>query len=323
MTKYDSPIRLSIALFIGILCTSSANAQNEKKHEKDLPPIENLTLETHDRVLLSAKYFPGTKGKESVPIIMLHSMKLLTSTGASYYKLAGDIQKFMGHAVIVPDLRGHGESTKRRNPRDPDSNITIDPEKFTKAEFATIWRDIEECKKFLMKKNNKGELNIEKLCVIGSDVSAIAALNWAVYDWSAQSILRLKQGQDVKALILLTPVTSYKGFTAQQALNHVVIQRKLSIMILAGKLDTKDYSGSKRVYNQLTRFRPGKFENEKDKLENGTLFEYGLDTAKQGSGMLSVSNLKPNPRDLIADFIRYRLENQDHYVWKNRPVIAE
>ena len=323
MTKYDSPIRLSIALFIGILCTSSASAQNEKKPETTLPPVENLTLETSDGVLLSAKYFPGTKGKDTVPIIMLHSMKLLTSTGASYYKLAGDIQKFMGHAVIVPDLRGHGKSTKRRNPRDPNSNITIDPEKFTKTEFATIGRDIEECKRFLMEKNNKGELNIEKLCVIGSDVSAIAALNWAVFDWSAQSTLRLKQGQDVKALILLTPVASYKGFTAQQALNHVVIQRTLSIMILAGKLDPKYYSGSKRIYNQLARFHPDKFENEKDKLENGTLFEYGLNTANQGSGMLSVSNLKPSPRDLIADFIRYRLEKQDRYVWKNRGRTAE
>ncbi len=323
MTKYDSPIRLSIALFIGILCTSSANAQDEKKPEKELPPIENLALETTDGVLLSAKYFPGTKGKDAVPIIMLHSMINTASTGATYYKLAGDIQKFMGHAVIVPDLRGHGESTKRRNPRDPNSNITIDPEKFTKAQFATVGKDIEACKKFLMEKNNKGELNIEKLCVIGSDVSAIVALHWAIYDWSQKSNVLIKNGQDVKALILLTPIASYKGFTAQQALNHVIIQRTLSIMILAGKLDTKYYSGSKRIYNQLARFHPDKFENEKDKLENGTLFEYGLNTANQGSGMLSVSNLKPNPRDLIADFIRYRLENQDRYAWKHRKRIDE
>ena len=323
MTKYDSPIRLSIALFIGILCTSSVNAQDEKKPEKELPPIENLALETTDGVLLSAKYFPGTKGKDAVPIIMLHSMINTASTGATYYKLAGDIQKFMGHAVIVPDLRGHGESTKQRNPRDPNSNITIDPDKFTKVQFAAVGADIEACKKFLMEKNNKGELNIEKLCVIGSDVSAIVALNWAVYDWSQPGNVLIKNGQDVKALILLTPVASYKGFTAQQALNHVVIQRTLSIMILAGKIDTKYYSGSKRIYNQLARFHPEKFEDEKDKLENQTLFEYGLNTKTQGSGMLLVSNLKPNPRDLIAGFIRYRLEKQEGYIWKNRSITAE
>jgi pimeloyl-ACP methyl ester carboxylesterase len=323
MTKYYSQISLSIALLLGILCPPSANAQDEKKPKNTLPPIENLRLETTDGVLLSAKYFPGTKGKEAVPIIMLHSMINTTSTGAAYYKLAGDIQKFMGHAVIVPDLRGHGESTKRRNPRDPNSNITIDPDKFTKAQFATVGGDIEACKKFLMTKNNKGELNIEKLCVVGSDVSAIVAINWAIYDWSQQSNVLIKNGQDVKALILFTPVASYKGFTAQQALNHVVIQRTLSIMILAGKLDPKYYSGSKRIYNQLARFHPDKFENEKDKLENKSLFEYGLDTKSQGSGMLSVSNLKPNPRDLIADFIRYRLENQEGYVWRNRGGPAE
>ena len=323
MTKYYSPLHLSIALFIGILCTPSANAQDEKKPDKKLPPIENLALETKDGVLLSAKYFAGTKGKDAVPIIMLHSMIDTASTGAAYYKLAGDIQKYMGHAVIVPDLRGHGESTKRRNPRDPNSNIPIDAAKFNKDQFAMVGADIEACKKFLLAKNNKGELNIEKLCVIGSDVSAIVALNWAVYDWSQQSNVLIKNGQDVKSLILLTPVSSHKGFTAQQALNHIVIQRTLSIMILAGKLDTKYYSGSKRIYNQLARFHPEEFEDEKDKLENGTLFEYGLNTTNQGSGILTVSNLKPNPSDLIADFIRNRLENQERFAWKNRSRTAE
>ncbi|MGY8733036.1 MAG: hypothetical protein ACKVK0_12915, partial [Pirellulales bacterium] len=62
MTKYFSPIRLAIALFIGILCTLSANAQDEKETKETLPPVENLALETKDGVLLSAKYFPGTKG---------------------------------------------------------------------------------------------------------------------------------------------------------------------------------------------------------------------------------------------------------------------
>ena len=94
-------------------------------------------------------------------------------------------------------------------------------------------------------------------------------------------------------------------------------------MILAGKIDTKYYSGSKRIYNQLARFHPEKFEDEKDKLENQTLFEYGLNTKTQGSGMLLVSNLKPNPRDLIAGFIRYRLEKQEGYIWKNRSITAE
>ena len=65
------------------------------------------------------------------------------------------------------------------------------------------------------------------------------------------------------------------------------------------------------------------FRDEKDKLKNGTLFEYGLNTANQGSGILSVSNLRPNPRDLIANFIRARLENQDGYMWKNRNRAAE
>ena len=78
-------------------------------------------------------------------------------------------------------------------------------------------------------------------------------------------------------------------------------------MILAGKLDTKYYNISKSIHRQLWRF-----------TANGRLFEYGLDTKTQGSEMLTLPNLKMNPTELIANFIFYRLENQEGYVWMNR-----
>jgi len=61
-----------------------------------------------------------------------------------------------------------------------------------------------------------------------------------------------------------------------------------------------------------------KFENKKYRFENGWRFELGLDTAKQGSGIFTVSNLNPNPRVLIRNFIRDRLENQEGYKWSDR-----
>ena len=117
------------------------------------------------------------------------------------------------------------------------------------------------------------------------------------------------------------------GATAS-AVNALIVENIDVISKVAGAVIVVfglHYAGLLRIpylYREA-RFHPDKFENEKDKLENGTLFEYGLNTANQGSGMLSVSNLKPNPRDLIADFIRYRLENQEGYVWRNRGGPAE
>ena len=309
-----------LLLFANRLIAQNADKDNP---EKKLPAVENLTLETKDGVFLSAKFFPGTKGKEAVPIIMLHSMMNTAAKGAVYSRLAQDIQKFMGHAVIVPDLRGHGDSTKRRNPADVNDRLTIDRDTFTKDEFASVGADIEACKKYLMTKNNKGELNIEKLCVIASDISAIVAINWAVYDWSQPSNILIKNGQDVKALILLTPMQSHRGLSAQQGRENNVIKRQLSILILAGQKGTKYYADSKRIHNQLVRFHPDKFENEMDERNNKKLFEYGLPTSSQGSSMLNIPNLKPNPSALIGNFILYRLEKQEGFTWQNRDPDAE
>ena len=259
------------------------------------------------------------EGQGGYPLVLIHGYP---ETKRIWWRNIRPLAE-AGYEVIVPDLRGHGSSTKRRNPADVNTRLTIDRDKFAKAEFASVGADIEACKKYLMTKNNKGELNIEKLCVIASDISAIVAINWAVYDWSQPSNILIKNGQDVKALILLTPMQSYRGLSAQQGLENNVIKRQLSIMILAGKQGTKYYADSKRIHNQLVRFHPDKFENEVDERNNKKLFEYGLPTANQGSSMLNIPNLKPNPSALIGNFILYRLEKQEGFAWQNRDPNAE
>ena len=62
--------------------------------------------------------------------------------------------------------------------------------------------DMEAVRKFLVDKNDAGELNLNKLCLVGSGMGASVAANWAVQDWSAPPLAVGKQGQDVKALVL-------------------------------------------------------------------------------------------------------------------------
>ena len=69
---------LTVAVLVFSLSTS-LSAQDEEKPKKDLPPVEAHVLETKDGVFLNVKYYPGTKGKDSIPIIMLHSCLLYTS----------------------------------------------------------------------------------------------------------------------------------------------------------------------------------------------------------------------------------------------------
>ncbi len=312
--------QLAFVLLV-LLCglNGIVRAQDEEDPKNELPPVESHILETKDGVFLHVKFYPGTKGKDAIPIIMLHSMLNVSANSAVYTNLAQNIQKHMGHAVIVPDLRGHGKSVAQRNPRDINDRLEIEREKFTKAHFGSVIQDVEACKTFLRTKNDEGLLNLEKLTVVGSDITAIVALNWAALDWNKPGKGLIRNGQDVKALILLTPLQSHKGLTPQPGLIHPTVRQKLNIMIIAGAQNSQYYSESKRIHNQLTRFHKDQKNSDGTINWSGTkLFLFGLNTGAQGSGILNVPNLKPHPNALFYNFLVNRLEKDETLQWSNR-----
>ena len=95
-----------------------AQDKTEKKAEKkadddrDSRQPEEIDLTTDDGLEMKATYFPGTKGQESIPVILLHGFKGSRKDFTQEQGLAPFLQEKLGCAVIVPDLRGHGDSTK-------------------------------------------------------------------------------------------------------------------------------------------------------------------------------------------------------------------
>ena len=323
MTSTFSPKFIWVLLLAFCSLNSLLLAQDEEKPKKELPPVESHVLETKDGVFLNVKFYPGTKGKDSIPIIMLHSMLNVSANSAVYTKLATAIQEHMGHAVIIPDLRGHGKSVERRNPRDVNDRIEIIREKFSKAEFNSVVQDIETCKSFLRAKNDEGQLNLEKLTVVGSDITAILALNWAALDWNKPGKGLIRNGQDVKALILFTPLQSHKGLTPQLGLSHPTVKQNLNIMIIAGQQNPQYFSESKRIHNQLTRFHKDQKNTDGTINWSGTkLFLFGLNTSAQGSGILQVANPEPHPNALFYNFLKNRLEKDETLSWTLRDINA-
>jgi pimeloyl-ACP methyl ester carboxylesterase len=288
-----------------------------KKSEKDPRPVETVVLETKDGLQMEADYYPSKKGKNAVPIVMLHGWK---GSRADFAKLALQLQKDdyplaagevqqRGHAIIVPDLRGHGKSTVIKMGQDSRS---IDQSLMKKGDFdAMVIQDMEAVKRFLIEKNNNQELNIEKLCVVGADMGAVVAMNWAVRDWSAPKLLTGKQGQDVKALVLISPPMNFRGITVAPALNTSTLQSDLSVLVIAGQeKGGKPFADAQAIHKRLGQTRPKPPTDPQVAAETQDLFFDGLPTSLQGTKILEDRKLEAQVSFDIGQFIELRLVNK-------------
>ncbi len=328
--RFDYRFGLSLsALVLAALCAAPVRAADKNDdNKKDEPlPVEPVVLQTKDGLQLEADYYPSYKGqdgkgKDVVPIIMLHGWK---GSRADYAKLADDLHGLdieskgqifpRGFAVIVPDLRGHGGSMKFKVGNDTRS---IDQSLMKKADFeAMVRQDMEAVKKFLIEKNNAGELNIEKLCVVGSDMGAWVAMDWAVHDWAVPNLLNVKQGKDVKALVLISPPMNFRGISVTPALSTPILQTELSILVIAGNKDKKSLDEAQRIYKKLGALRPKPPTDAAEAAKTQDLFFAEIKTNLQGTKMLESRELANEVSGDIAQFIELRLVNKK-YPWALR-----
>ncbi len=204
------------ALLMTIFGGMVAQAQTTDK----LPPPKEVSFQTADGVEIAAVYYSPALGqgketreaKESIPVLLLHEYG---GSGADFKGLAEFLQQQKRFAVLVPDLRGHGGSTMTKGGRELDHKKM--PPKMCHGIYAK-GGDIDACKGFLMKENNQGRLNIDKLCLVGAGLGATLAMNWAVEDWRWPPVGGVKQGQDVKAIIMLSPPFNERSVNVNVAL---------------------------------------------------------------------------------------------------------
>jgi pimeloyl-ACP methyl ester carboxylesterase len=266
---------------------------------------EDKSLSTEDGLKLAITYFPGTKGKESIPVILLHAWKGSRQDFTKENGLAPYLQEKLGCAVVVPDLRGHGDSTSITK---GDKVETIKAEKLQPAQFAKmVPMDLRAVKDFLWARNNAEELNLDKLCVVGIEMGATLALDYAVYDSVGYEQGRafygpLKLGGFVKGVVLVSPDMNFRGLSMRLALKSQLILKELPVMILAGsKGNPRWLNDAHRLY-EIFSHRPAAADDSK---ESKTLWYTPLDTSLQGIKLVDEASLDVPKR--IGQFIYYRL----------------
>jgi pimeloyl-ACP methyl ester carboxylesterase len=253
---------------------------------------EAAKVQTKDGVELSVTYYPSrlakdpALGKQVTPVVLLHDEKDtqgMFSSLVARFQASGQDPKQPSFAVVTVDLRGHGVSTRQTAPNG--QTRQLDAAKINRADIIAMSKqDMEAVRGFLVGKNDGGELNLNKLCLVGVGLGATVAVNWAADDWAAPPLLIGKQGQDVKALVLVSPQWKYRGLMLQEALRLVDLKKNVAWMLIYGEQNAGQATDVKRIYRQLDRFHP---EPQSAQAPPRSLANVPFPSALEGSGLMS------------------------------------
>ncbi len=296
--------------------------RNNKREEVTIPPVENLSLETKDRVVLKCTFFPapkdeaGTSGKSTIPFILVHDWG-----GSRKDMLAfGEYLQSLGCAVIIPDLRGHGESTSVVG-----AAASLDHSKLRKSEIASVVLDIERCKKFLVQKNNDGELNIDLLNIMAVGKTCVFAVDWTISDWSWPTQGAIKQGQDVKSVILVAPQKKLENLSLNKSLKHPLFSGRAGIniptMVVWSSNDEVAAKDCESIFEYMEKGRPDldKIEDLQEREAQTTLIKAVVPRTRLSGTELIRSNQVQGLWPYIANFVSAKVGmKRDDYRWQSR-----
>jgi pimeloyl-ACP methyl ester carboxylesterase len=285
-----------------------------------VPPPTDVTLTTKDGVQLKITYFPSSAGQNAVPVVMLHD---IGETRAVFNPLASALhnprqpespsaQKMESRAVITVDLRGHGQSKMATAP--DGESLELDAARFELTDFQSmVSQDMETVRSFLVEQNDAGMLNLNKLCIVGSGLGANVALLWSARDWATPNLPVRKQGQDVKALVLLSPHWNYRGLILRDAMKFPPVQKQLSIFLAYGRADRRTASDIENIRRIFERNHPQPPADQAQQLQD--FFVYDPDTMLQGSKLLNSREFGMGPK--IVSFVEARL-GSPNFPWLQR-----
>lgn len=300
------------SVLISIPDVAARTFQQDEKIK--VPDPERVLIETKDGVELRADWYGGAGGKEAVPVILLHDWDG-DRTGLT--PLAEFLQKKHGFAVIVPDLRGHGESLTVKG-----SDEELRRSRFKKAEVASMYEDIDSCRRFLQEKNDLGELNLDMLVIVAVGKTGIQAVNWSIADWNWKPIAGVKQGQNIKALVLIAPRRRFKSVSMDiKAPLLAGRTAALPLLLVWGEDNETAAEEGQSIFSYLEKERtePDTFADDQERWQKKALFRIAYPSSRDSLELLQ-ENAVNLYRD-IATFIEKKVvARQEDYLWQSREI---
>ena len=209
---------------------------------------------TEDRVQLAGVFYKGEGSKDTVPVLLIHDKK---GSADDLLDLAKQLAA-EGMAVLVPDLRGHGESVvswvydfseggNRPAVRKKDDYFV---DSFSEDDFEAMRQyDGLLWDQFLLALHNEEKLNLRRLVVVGFGFGSEIGGAWIVNDWQQASA---KKGRFAKCFISVSPNID-EVYTQIGALKG---KPPLACLLMVGSLDKKSLDNAHDVQCKLGREKP-------------------------------------------------------------------
>ena len=294
---------VSVLLFTGDLF-----AQDSTKPVKDKHP--DIVLTTKDNWEIHISYFQSGAGKETPVVVLLHrergNRRVWLGKGGFAERLHN-----LNYAVIAVDLRKHGQSVSDK--KDARSKISnLDRQKMVQF-------DMEAVKQFIFKEHMAKRLNMNKMAMIAPEMSAAVAVNYTTLDWSKKPHddgIGTPRGQDIRALILLSPQRNPRGLSTGKALGFLgklasnsMPAFQFSMLFSYGTGDRMEKrSETKRMYNVVASVK-----GSKDRV---ALKPYAY--SYRGTDLIGKNNRKTHCEEHMLGFLNDRLQKLTQTPWRDR-----
>ncbi|MBI3864148.1 MAG: hypothetical protein HY290_19875 [Planctomycetia bacterium] len=308
------------------LAPPAAGRAAQKKGDADTLTPEPRTLETEDNVGLHITYFRSTAEKDAPVVVLLHMKDGNRFVWNAENGFAKQLQG-KGFAVITVDLRYHGESKlggaasagtansgKPKGKKDAGLALKV-------GDFQAMWQyDMEAVKKFIFDEHQAGRLNMNKMGIVGPEMGASIAVAFTKFDWDkdpyddGQPGFQTPRGQDVRAIVLISPEETYHGSGIKLAQYMPAIKdpdRQISVLICSGN-DPKEEAHAKKIFDMVNPPIVG--NKEKERLNADRMFQKSFPAKLTGTNLL---DKQLGIEDYMLGFFQKQLKTVNS-VWRDR-----
>ncbi len=278
-------------------------------------------LQTDDNWGIYITYFPAPGDrevftKEAPVVILLHGDKQNRLVYEGPRGLATRLQQ-EGCAVITVDLRKHGQSTNVAQvggdsaPSARSTEASIQASDYRNmVEF-----DMEVVKRFIQQQHQAKKLNMRKLGIVaaGSSVGVAAAFadadwNKEPYDDAPSNDMKTPRGQDVRALVFLSPPARVRGLSLAEAIADIRNPDwNIAFLILYGKANRTDKKDAESLHKKLSGT---------SKTSGDRMYLVPVNVPSHGTDLLGIRDI--DTEGAICKFFKKHLFDLRDSEWRDR-----